>query len=94
MHIPDEVVAALWGLYTGLSAQVAVDRKLPESFDMDEGVSQGCPALPMAFGLHMDQVEEFIATNLQQAPMQLHNGTWFLDCMLQLLLFADGIVLL
>ena len=57
LHIPDEVVAALWGLYTGLSAQVAVDKKLSESFDMDEDVSQGCPALPMAFGLYMDHVE-------------------------------------
>ena len=38
LYIPDDVVAALRKLYTGLSAQVVVDRNLSESFCMDEGV--------------------------------------------------------
>ena len=36
--VPDDVVAALQRLYTGLSAQVVVDGNLSESFHMDEGV--------------------------------------------------------
>ena len=38
LHVPDDVVAALRRLYTGLSAQVVVDGNLSESFCMDEGV--------------------------------------------------------
>ena len=38
LHIPDNVVAALQRLCTGLSAQVVVDGNLSESFCMDEGV--------------------------------------------------------
>ena len=38
LHVPDDVVVALWRLYTGLSAQVVVDGNLSESFCMDEGV--------------------------------------------------------
>ena len=38
LHIPDDVVAALQRLHTGLSAQVVVDGNLSESFCMDEGV--------------------------------------------------------
>ena len=38
LHVPDDVIAALWWLYTGLSVQVVVDGYLLESFCMDEGV--------------------------------------------------------
>ena len=38
LHVPEDVVAALRRLYTGLSAQVVVDGNLSESFCMDEGV--------------------------------------------------------
>ena len=38
LHVPDNVVAALRRLYTGLSTQVVVDGNLLESFCMDEGV--------------------------------------------------------
>ena len=38
LHVPDDVVAALRRLYTGLSVQVVVDGNLLESFCMDEGV--------------------------------------------------------
>ena len=38
LHVPDDVVAALQRLYTGLSAQVVVDGNLSDSFQMDEGV--------------------------------------------------------
>ena len=38
LHVLDNVVAALWRLYTGLSAQVVVDGSLSESSCMDEGV--------------------------------------------------------
>ena len=38
LHVPDDVVAALWRLYTRLSAQVVVDSNLSESFHMDEGM--------------------------------------------------------
>ena len=45
LHVPDNVVAALRRLYTGLSAQVVVDGNLLESFCMDEvcnKVAQPC----------------------------------------------------
>ena len=38
LHVPDNVVAALRRLYTGLSEHVVVDGNLSESFCMDEGV--------------------------------------------------------
>ena len=38
LHVPDDVVAALRRLYTGLSAQVIVDGNLLDSFHMYEGV--------------------------------------------------------
>ena len=38
LHVPNDEVAALRRLYTGLSAQVVVDGNLSESFYMDEGV--------------------------------------------------------
>ena len=38
LHVPNNVVAALWTLYTGFSAQVVVDENLSESFCMYEGV--------------------------------------------------------
>ena len=56
-HVPDHIVAALRWLYTGLSAQVMVDGKLSDFFDMDEGVRQGCPALPTVFSLYMDYIK-------------------------------------
>ena len=48
----------------------------------------------MVFSLYMDRVDKFITEHLQQAPMQVRNGTWFLGCLLPLLLFADDIALL
>ena len=38
LHVPNNVVAVLQRLHTGLSAQVVVDGNLSESFGMDEGV--------------------------------------------------------
>ena len=38
LHVPNDVVAALQRLYTGLSLQAVVDGNLSESFCMDEGV--------------------------------------------------------
>ena len=59
LRVPDHMVAALWWLYTGLSAQIMVDGKLSDFFDMDEGVRQGCPTLTMVFSLYMDHIEWF-----------------------------------
>ena len=48
----------------------------------------------MVFSLYMDRVDKFIAEDLQQAPAQVRNRTWFLCCLLPLLLLANDIVLL
>ena len=42
----------------------------------------------------MDHVDKFITEYLQQAPVQVRNGTRFFGCSSPLLLFADDIVLL
>ncbi len=93
LKVPPDIVRALILPYTGVTQQVVVDGELSQSFTIDKGVRQGCPASPLIFSLFLDRIEEFIHHHMAEWTYQEQDSVRMAGLLLPLLLFPDDIVL-
>ena len=70
-----------------------VDGDLSDSFTVDRGVRQGCPASPLIFSLFLDRIEEYIRLHMDEWDYDERESVRMAGLLLPLLLFADDMVL-
>ena len=85
--VSGRLLKAVKSLYEKSEAMVKVEGELTESFEMRQGVRQGCPLSPWLFNVFLDGVA-------REARAQFKGGVCLDNCTMQLLMFADDTVLL
>jgi hypothetical protein len=75
-------------MYRNVKLRVRVDGELGDPFSSEMGVKQGDPLSPLLFGLFIDRICETVRREVPDGDV------WCEDIMLQVLLYADDMVLL
>jgi hypothetical protein len=74
-------------MYDEVWLQVRAGGELGERFRSDVGVKQGCPLSPLLFGIYIDRLERFLASECPECGAQLAG------VVVRALFYADDIVL-
>jgi sorting nexin-29 len=89
MGVHGDMLSTLQGMYAHVTMRVKSGGRLGEPFPAQSGVRQGDPLSPLLFGLYIDQFEEILAAQCPGTGVCVAG-----DRMLQLMLYADDLVLL
>ena len=87
MHIPDILIWGIMSLYKLVRGKVCSPGGLSNWVDSTIGVKQGCPLSPTLFGLYINEITSII-------DCLGGEGALLADLMIQILLYANDIVLL
>ena len=95
LGISPSTVKCLSRMYEQVQASVVIGRDYSDSFELREGVRQGCPASPLVFSLYMDRLESYLASAvLRHLSGGERDSIRLAGCLVPLLLFADDIVVM
>ena len=84
--IQGALMRAIQSMYAGSQACVCTSGKMPAWFPITQGVRQGCVKSPWLFNVFMDEIVREVNENLQ-------GGLQLTSTIVQILLFADNIVM-
>ena len=85
MAVKGNLMKAIRSLYAGSQACVRVGGRLSEWFPISQGVRQGCVLSPWLFNVFMDRI-------MREVKDRLQGGVHLIATTVQILLFADDIV--
>ncbi|MCO5563411.1 hypothetical protein L7F22_017053 [Adiantum nelumboides] len=87
LGVPNEITWGILALYETVTGRVRTPGGILDIIQSTIGVKQGCPLSPTLFGLHIDEVSEYIDRDGDRGAPLLN--TW-----IPLLLYADDLVLI
>uniref|UniRef100_A0A8C5PAH9 Reverse transcriptase domain-containing protein n=1 Tax=Leptobrachium leishanense TaxID=445787 RepID=A0A8C5PAH9_9ANUR len=75
MHLPPEFISWVAALYSSPNARVRVNGILSDTFQIRNGIRQGCPLSPLLFALSLEPFLESVRRNEAITGITGHNGT-------------------
>jgi hypothetical protein len=79
---------SIMAMYQNISIKIRLNGQLGDAFSSTLGVKQGDPLSPLLFGLFIDRLEAFLASEHPRIGVNLHG------ILINLLLYADDLVLM